>query len=87
MDLAIESEAIQSFEQAPFPGTRLTLNPKNLVHPRPIFHQNRADLNGWWHSPPEMTAAGDVSSHNQSFSVMHLSPTYCAERITLQIIR
>src|SRR5438105_15552945 len=58
VDLAIKREAIESFDHAPVPRIRLTLQPKNLGDQRPVLDQNRANLNSWRHKILSKKLAG-----------------------------
>ena len=50
VDLALKGEAIQGRDRAPVPCVGLIFQSQEFGHPRPLLHQNRADLNCWRHA-------------------------------------
>ena len=55
VDLVIEGETIESLDDTPSPGIRLTLETKDLRDPRALFDQNRSDLWGRRHGCLKVT--------------------------------
>jgi len=54
VDLAIESDSVQYRDPTPVLEARLSFEAQQLRHSRTFFHQNRADLNGGWHSSVDL---------------------------------
>src|SRR5882672_10466261 len=86
-DFAIKSEAIQHLHQAPVPRIGLAVQAQDLSHQWPLFDQNGADLNDWWHkSSRQVLARGQTrvsaaaTTHN---SETNISPPLLSSTISL----
>lgn len=64
MDFAIQSEAVKSANDTPFPGIGFTYEIKKLRNLRAICDQNRANLYRGYHSSPRLKPGSRIPSRN-----------------------